>query len=498
MKGYATFFLTAVMALGLIFLLATRSRTPHEAPLRDPVSVPLIEAGSEDGGAVDAGATDAVAYDAASDASPASSAQASLRVVTLGWELAAAGAALAATDGGTRSIALELAPEPTLDALEARLARGGSDSMGADVAILPLPAFVIAYERLRALDPRAFLLVGFSRGREEIHATAGALLKAPPGGDEVKLVASGFAGSDDASRKNASSESATMLGLFALDLLGVAPVRVRLVAPGASEKDAPFAAVVRGTADERKLAFSSADASRFLPIVAIAPKALLDSRAPVMRDFSRAWLEGLELVGRDASTIARRMANKDSLPLAPGVGGAPEAIALLERLGQFAPAGLAEQRHLVTSRRRSDEPLSLEWLMQRQWALARGAGLTTMNAPSPLPMDDRTASAIASEAPAVEAVGGAVFSSLPVGSTPLVMYRADGGADAATVVAQIGYLSGIFERAAFRITAKGGEKAARAIATTARETFALPSSRLATRPGEPTGAFAIVEVVALP
>jgi len=503
MKRYGTFFLIAVMSLGLVFLLLTRSRTPHDAPAADPEVVEVTDAG--DGGKAEGGALVATA-DAAADAAPApKAAERPLRVTTLGWELVAAGVALTAPDGGAIGQAMELAPEATLEAVEARLARGGNDPVGADIAVLPLPAFVLAYDRLRALDPRAFVVVGFSRGREEVHAGPGALLKSPPAADEVKVVALGPGTSADATARAAGSESATMLGLFALDLLGIAPARVRLVAPGATDaKAAPFAAIVRGAADERKLALSTADASRFVPIVAIAPKAQLDANEAKMRDFARAWLDGIDRAGKDASNVARRLANKEALPLGAGVGGAPEAIALLERLGQIAPAGLAQQRSLMGVAARG--PLTLETLAQRQWTLARAGGLTTSAAPAPLPIDDRIVTAIAPTPPAVparEAAGDAgadagAFAALPPGTTPLVAYRADATSDSATVVAQIGFLAGVFERAAFRVSAKGGDKAARAIAAAARDKFDLPASRLATAAGEPAGAFAVVEVLALP
>ena len=510
MKGYATFFLIAVMSLGLVFLLLTRTRKDYTAvPSVDPAFVegasPLAPDGGVDGGA-DA-STLLGGGDAAADAAPAKPIERPLRVTALGWELVAAGVALTAPDGGAvaQAPAIELAPETTLDAVEARLARGGSDPVGADIAVMPLPAFAIAYDRLRALDPRAFVVVGFSRGREEVHANAGALLKAPPGADEVKLIAFGPSTSADAAAKAAGTESATVLGLFALDLLGVPPARIRMLAPGAADaKTAPFAAVARGAADERKLAFSSADASRFIPIVAVAPKAQLDANEAKMKEFAKAWLDGLERSRKDASNVARRLANKEALPLAAGVGGAPEAIALLERLGQIEPASLAQQRVFIGAS--ATGPVTLETLTQKTWSLARAGGLTTSAAPSPLPIDERVALAIA-PAPAPQhagdgAGGGAdagAIAPLPAGTTPLLVYRAvDAQADAAAVAAQIGFLAGVFEHAAFRITAKGGDKAARAIAAQARDRFDLPASRLATTAAEPAGAFASVEVVSLP
>src|SRR5207249_3765723 len=105
------------------------------------------------------------------------------RVATLGWELAVPGVAI---ENGPK---MELAPETSLEIVEERLTRGGENPAGADVAILPLPAFVAGYDKLRALEPRAFAVVGFSRGREELHAASGGLLKPPPGADEVKVVA---------------------------------------------------------------------------------------------------------------------------------------------------------------------------------------------------------------------------------------------------------------------------------------------------------------------
>ncbi len=62
---------------------------------------------------------------------------------------------------------------------------------------------------------------------------------------------------------------------------------------------------------------------------------------------------------------------------------------------------------------------------------------------------------------------------------------------------QIVFLSGVFERAVFKVTAKGGEKAAKAIAAAARDK-GLAGSRLGTAAGEPPGAFAAVELLTPP
>ncbi len=493
MRRYLTFFAIAVMTLGLGFLLLTRPRTRHDAP-ELVSSVPEGDAG-DSGAALEAGrespAGDAAPNGdgAADDGGTATSAR-PLRVTSLGWEHVAAGVAMTAPDGGpTIAPSLELAPETTLEAVSARLARGGADPEGADVAILPLPAFVVAYERLRALSPRVFLVISYSHGGEEVRTTS-ALVEPPPGDGEVRLAALG-ASPDDAARA-AGSESATVLGLFALDLLGVRPSRVRLVPLGTeAAKTAPFAALTSSSSDERKLALSTADASRFVPVVAVAPAIALDARPLAYAELARGWLEGLALAAKDASTVARRLAGKEALPLARGVGGAPEAIALLERLGRVEAASMETQGRMF-----GRSPASLEVLAQRTWQLARGGGLTATAAPEPLPIEPRIVKALgaslAGESPAPAGASGAAFGSIAKDATLLVVHRVVEG-DVAQAASAIELLSEIFPRASFRVRAKGGQKAARAIAEQAAAR--VPAGRIAVAPGEPRGAFAAVDVV---
>jgi hypothetical protein len=256
---------------------------------------------------------------------------------------------------------------------------------------------------------------------------------------------------------------------------------------------------VNGSPDERKRAFSSADASRLVPIVAVAPKALLDTREPALREWSKAWLDGLVRVGTDVPAVARRLAAKDGLALAAGVGGAPEALILVERLGQIETTTLEQQTRYLGALAR--DPVTLESLMQKTWQLARGAGLTASPPPAPLPIDARVVSIIAPPpkeppAPAVEADAGNAFGAPPAGAVPLLAYRAV-DADTDRVATQIQFAAGVFERAVFKITAKGGAKAAGSIASAARDK-GVATTRLSTTAAEPQGAFAVVEILAPP
>ncbi|MCL2726471.1 MAG: hypothetical protein FWD69_18785 [Polyangiaceae bacterium] len=524
MRRYLGFVLTAIMSIALVFLIVTRARTTYDAPAKIVPVVSSIDGGA-DGGVVDAGEVDAGLVDAgaladgsvdagalaastidasAGDATTPPSTAGPLRVTALGWELVAAGAALATAnaDVATR-LPFVLAPETTLEAVSARLARGGGDPAGADVAVLPLPAFVITYDRLRALDLRAFAVVGLSRGREEIHSVQGAWIKPPSGSDEVKLAAFGPSSAGDPAARAAGSESATFLGLFALDLLGVDPSRVRLVAPGSVDgMGAPFAAITKGTADPRRLVLSTSNASRLVPLLLIAPRSKLDADETKLRSFARAWMDGL--VRGDAATVARRLAAKDGVPLAEGVTNAPDAVSLVEKLGQIAPATLADQRTWIGPS--VHPPSSLATLMQRTWQLARASGLTQGAEPEPLPIDARITTALAMDAapPAGDALNASVTdagASAPfaVRTTPLIVYRARGNQiDAAGVAGEIAFLASVFEHATFRVAAKGGEKSARAITAIAQDRFGVSAARLATARGEPKGVFASVDIFDAP
>jgi hypothetical protein len=140
-------------------------------------------------------------------------------------------------------------------------------------------------------------------------------------------------------------------------------------------------------------------------------------------------------------------------------------------------------------------------LTQRTWQLARGGGLTSGAAPDPLPIDPRVVAAIApppklAPGPGTpEGDGGLTFGPIASGASSLVAFRAADG-DADKVATQIAVLAGVFDRASFKITAKGGEKAARAIATAAAA-HGVPLARLGVAAADP-GIFANVEIMAPP
>jgi hypothetical protein len=366
-----------------------------------------------------------------------------LRVSALGWDLAAAGVL---ANGGAEpaptselskaGLDVHIAVAPSVSSMEAALARGGDDKDGADIAILPLPTFVASYERLRALSLDMFFVVGWSRGREAIAAAKAEW----PSKGEVKLA-------------GAAGDPATFLALWAFDLGGVPASQVKIAGPSASAADAPYAAVDRSSplpADTSRsaLLLTTADAPRLVPFVAVAPRGLIEQRSKALTAWAGAWLAGARKLSQDAPGGARTIA---------GTKGAPEPLALLQTLGQSAPATLADNVRVAGLSGRS--AVTLESLFQRAWALWRASSVLATPSPEAAPVSTGIISALARAEPGL--AGAAPDDAKPQGPAPnakaLITYRQpDGKLDDAALVTTAGFLAGVFERAPLRLGVNAG------------------------------------------
>ncbi len=406
-----------------------------------------------------------------------------LRVVALGWDLAAAG--VVANDGlaagskksqfGKAGLEIALSVAGTAHEVESALARGGADKTGADVAVLPLPRFVASFEHLKALDPEMFLVTGWSSGREVLESKLSSLAKLPHTG-EVEL-------------GTVPGSSAAFLGLFTLDMAGVELGRVKLTAPAA---DADLVAMERG-ADERKknvpartLLFGTGDATHLVPFVAVAQRSLIEKHASALVVWARVWLAAAKDITSDASGAARRVAREQ---------GAPEPLALLTRLGQDSREtlpGNAEQLGLS-----GRGAVTLESLFQQTWRIWRGVQLLGTPAPEQAPLDgdivaslvrsanpdelgDQQAELAPPKVPAVD--GGAQRSS--AAAPPLVVYRQEGNKpDVDALVPIAGLLAGVFPRSPIQIVLYRGampdKKASQDAAQRIAERYGIATDRLA-------------------
>jgi hypothetical protein len=305
-----------------------------------------------------------------------------LRVVSLGWDLAVPGhLANAPREGGESALAqrkleVEFKAVTELSRIKSALANGGSSKTGADIAILPLPEMVASYEDLRALKPQIFFVAGWSRGRDAVFASAKTSLLKLRKSKPVTL--SGSRGS-----------SAMLLSLYALDIAGVSPKKIRI--SGEAQRDLMFSAIDRGRSaaipNNMSIALTSADASALIPFVAIAPEGFLKNRRAVAA-WIAAWLEGVEQLEGDVPKAARQIS---------AISGAPETMSLVRRLGLIEFSGLRDNVRRAGLAGR--DPVTLRRLFELYWRLWRGVDVLTTPAPKAVPIAFDTIASLVRENP---------------------------------------------------------------------------------------------------
>ncbi|HEY6460564.1 MAG TPA: hypothetical protein VIY73_10455 [Polyangiaceae bacterium] len=483
MRGKLVFLVILALLVGLVYLIGTRTRDPHVVP-KPKLEQPAHE-GSPDAGTTN-GAGGATAPPALADGGGAPDARAGLmdrplRVVASSWELAAS--LLVANGGKTTadgSVFRERRLETQVDVatneadMENRLARGGADAEGADVAVVPLPALVASYEKIRALEPEVLQLVGWSRGREVLFGTKDAVLAklgAFPG--DVTVIA------DDA--------SAEALALFALDQAGTPAAKVHFVKDA---KDAPLAAVARPIPSDRsgaapsKIELTTADASRLVPVVVVSSRGFVEGHRQVVLELLRGLGAGRALLRKDVPAAARRIASEE---------GAPQPAEVLERIAWVDDPDAPAQANVAGAL--GDEARAVSRTFEREWRLFRDAGVLA----TPMPPIESVV--------VVEKVGAAVHGdtgrppapapSADPASHVLLAHRVPKG-DAEAVASDAALLAEVFPRSGLRITGKP-TSLAQAAAAAATDAHGVKSDRLVVAPGALAGPdAALVEVLAAP
>lgn len=409
-----------------------------------------------------------------------------LRVTALGWELL--GPAVIANDGLTpgaasqfqqAGLAVELTIAKTSEELAAQLARGGGSKEGADVALLPLPTFVASYEQLRALAPEVFFVIGWSNGRDALATERSKLLTEGTSASQIALV-------------GAPGQPATLLGLFALEQAGVDLDHVELIpAHDDRAKHATLRAVERTQAnivDARDLVLTSADAPRLIPMVAVAPAGFVHGNTDALARFTRVWLSGVEQLGADVPDAARRIAAQP---------GAPEAVALLERMGYVSFADLADAVHLAGLSGRG--AVSLESLFQRTWSLWREVGVLSTPAPEHAPLDNLVLASVALGEGAPVVLGHAQPRRAGERLVLVHCVPPDAALDQEALVDEIGFLAGSFVRAEIELSVRRDKQAPRRdrqIIAEAIERYDLDANHVRTGPRIRKGELACIRVLA--
>jgi hypothetical protein len=477
--------LLGVFAIALVL----RPRAPHTAPAQAAAAGPSASASTAPSGAGPAGSTAPGQSAGPSGAKPPGGLDRPLRVLGLGWDALAAG--VLGNDGaepGAKSefhkagIKLSLRAVDSMPDVESALARGGSDDAGTDVAVVPLPHLASSYERLRALDPVVFLVVGWSRGRE-IVVSKETSLAVPAGSAPITL-------------RGAPADAATFLALFALDFAGSPPSRVKLV----SEADAAFGAINRAEAPAQLtqgILLTSADASRLIPLAMVCQRSLVERHAPALVAFSKTWLGFVPRVQSDAADVARRIGE---------LKNAPEPLSVLSRLGELDGSTLSENVELMGLSGRP--PLTLDSLFQLSYRIWREAKVLTTPAPEQSPVDARVVAALARTSPGM--LGSPAASPRPAAQNtakqgkPLLSFEQRGPrVDEQQLVSTLALAAGAFPRSPLEVGVfthgNHDQKATLAVIQRANERFELGAARVtaARRPAKP-GVNARIDVLNLP
>jgi ABC-type nitrate/sulfonate/bicarbonate transport system substrate-binding protein len=445
-RGKVIFIAILAMLVALVYLVGSRTRDAHVVPMPRPEGVADAGGPQEVGAEPEPGTVSASGSTPGTPGTPSSAPghevpdasaliERAVRVVAPAWELAAA---LYVANGGITTsdasavhaarIKVEVTVSPDPRDVENRLARGGAEADGADVAVLALPAFVAAYERLRALEPQIVHVVGWSHGREALLGTKDGLLTKAPGAGDVTVAA--------------EDPAATVLALFALDEAGMPPSRVR-VAP--DPKAPALAALVRPwPADRpadapRKVLLTTADASRFVPFVAIAARGFMDGHPEATAALVRAWVDGASALRKDVPGAARRIA---------GEPGALEPAAMLERLAWVSDPGPGDEAFALGLT--GSDAVTIPSLFARDWRLLRDVGALT----SPAPSGSIIAAAPFSRAFAVTPPRPALPAAAADAGARVLLTRRVAKGDAEAVASEMALLAGIFESSAVRVTAR--------------------------------------------
>lgn len=403
-----------------------------------------------------------------------------LSVITSDWALATPG--VLQNDGleankkgafGKAGLSLRIKVSDKANDLENALARGGTDDAGADVALLPLPEFVAAYESLKALDPVMFLITGWSSGRDVLLSSFDRLEKLPAQGP---LVLRGTPGT-----------SAMFLTAFVLDATGRGLDRVEFEA---SDVDPPKAALWALSRQELAtvpkaydgtVLLSTGEALQLIPYVAVAQRAFVERHTEALVTFSRIWFEGQARVARDATAASRRLAK---------VADGPEPLTLLAKLGEMRSSSVND--NALSAGVAGRGAVNLSSLFERCWRYWRSLKVLTTPSPERAPVtgDVITQLVLGSAQPKPAQPSAPKPAPASTAQTPLLQLNAGPTpVDDAHIIGDVGFAAGVFARSTLRLSAYSqsafDKKRTEALVTQIKERFDLGEGRLIAHPARP-------------
>jgi hypothetical protein len=430
-------FVTLLVLLGILgFSLVVGASNTRAAALL------LLQQGAAPTPSASASVSSARAATSAPAVAPSSSAapeakppsDRSLSVAGLGWELLAP--ALLAADGlkstatsefAKADVKVSISVASTMTDIERALASGGAGSGGADLALVPLSELASAYERLRALDLRVFLVTGWSQGRDVLSGTAFS-----------KLPAAGSIGVEYSGGADALS-----LALLTLDLAGVQLERLKLDERSPSALLHAKSGGVDDTSKQEDVLVSTREATRLLPYVLVAPRPLLEDRELVLAAFVQGWLVGVDALLKDRAKAARTLA---------AIDGAPEALTLLQSLGGLEPIRLYDNAALLGLAGRG--AVSIESLIEWQLRARRAAHLGRASAPEVSLVDGRVVTRLVREQPKLLQPSELPKRRVSAAGAVALLEHAFQKDDEERLIEAVGVLAAVFPRHDVRLTAR--------------------------------------------
>lgn len=405
-----------------------------------------------------------------------------LAVITSDWALAAPG--VLQNDGlepnkkaafSKAGLSLRLKASEKPKDFENALARGGADDAGADVAILPLPEFVAAYEALKALDPVMFLVTGWSSGRDVLLSRFERLEKIPAQGP---LMFRGTPGS-----------SAMFLTAFVLDATGSGIERLELEALDVSPPAAALWALSRQElggvpkAYDGTVLLSTGEALQLIPYVAVAQRAFVERHTEALVTFSRVWFEGQTRVARDPTAASRRLAQ---------LSDGPEPLALLAQLGEIRTSSVND--NALSAGVAGRGAVNLTSLFERCWRYWRSLSVLTTPSPERAPVSGEviTQLVLGNEQPTPARPSAPKLpSTQATGQAPLLQLNAAATAgDDSQIIGDVGFVAGVFARSTLRLSVYSqsafDKKRTEALVGQISERFDLGEGRLIAHQTRPT------------
>lgn len=445
-----------LMLLGLGARFAAGSRTEHVAPAGSAAAKPTAPAAnssaraaasasaSKPGAAKPSEKPEATAKLAPGKTKPKILLDRALAVITANWALATPG--VLQNDGlepnkkapfGKAGLTVRLKISEKPGDFENALARGGSDDAGADVAILPLPEFVAAYEALKALDPVMFLITGWSSGREVLFSRFDRLEKLPAQGP-VTL-------------RGTPGTSALFLTAFVLDATGRGLEHVEFES---SEVETPQAALWALSRQELagvpksydgNVLLSTGEALQLIPYVAVAQRAFVERHTEALVSFARVWFEGQARVARDPTAASRRLAQ---------LSGGPEPLALLAQLGEIRTSSVTD--NALSAGVAGRGAVNLTSLFDRCWRYWRAFSVLTTPSPERAPVsgDVITQLVLGNAQPGpTRPSAPRLPATRPAVQAPLLQLSGSNTArDDAGIIGEVGFVAGVFARSALRLS----------------------------------------------